>query len=93
VCIGCQILSNRKLGQIKFHSPETHLLAWLKKTKVFIESDSLRTERPVTVGYFTKLDPTITHLANLCEHLINQLMLIEIDADTAIELAPHLQST
>jgi len=93
VCIGCQILSNRTLGQIKFHSPNTNLLAWLKKAKVFIESDSLGTERPVTVGYFTKLDPTITHLANFREHLINQLMLIEIDADTAIELAPHLQST
>jgi len=93
VCIGCRVLSNRTLGNIKFHSPETHLLAWLKKAKVFIESDTLGIERPVTVGYLTKIDPTITHLANYREHLTNQLLLIEIDADTAIDLAPHLKST
>jgi len=62
-----------------------------KKAKVFIEADTLSTERPTTVGYFTKIDPTITHLTNFRAHLINQLMLIEIDADTAINLAPHLK--
>jgi len=93
VCIGCHVLSNRRLGHIKFHSPENHLLSWLKKAKVFIEADSLGTERPITVGYFTKIDPTITHLANFREHLVNQLMLIDIDAETAIELAPHLKAT
>jgi len=91
VCIGCHVLSNRTLGNIKFHSPEQQLLTWLKKAKVFVESDSLGTERPVTVGYFTKIDPTITHLPNLQEHLINQLLLIELDADTAVNLAPHLK--
>jgi len=92
VCIGCHVLSNRTLGNIKFHSPESQLLTWLKKTKVFVESDCLGTERPVTVGYFTKIDPTITNLANFQEHLINQLMLIELDIDTAVELAPHLKT-
>ncbi len=91
VCIGCHVLSNRTLGNIKFHSPEQQLLKWLKTAKVFVESDSLGTERPVTVGYFTKIDPTITHLPNLQEHLINQLLLIELDADTAVNLAPHLK--
>jgi len=41
VCISCYVLSNRSLGNIKFHSNENHLLAWLKKAKLFIESDSL----------------------------------------------------
>jgi len=91
MCIGCNVLSNRTLGNIKFHSAENHLLAWLKKAKVFVESDSLGTERPVTVGYFTKLDPTITHLANFNEHLTGQLMMIDIDVDTAITLAPYLK--
>ncbi len=91
VCIGCHVLSNRTLGNIKFHSKENQLLTWLKKNKVFIESDSLGTERPVTVGYFTHLDPTILHLPHFHEHLINQLMLIEIDTDTAIKLSPHLK--
>jgi len=91
VCIGCYMLSNRSLGSIKFQSNENHLLAWLKKAKVFIESDSLGIERPVTVGYFTKLDPTLTHLANFRDNLVNQLMLVEIDAETAVTLAPYLK--
>jgi len=39
----------------------------------------------------TKIALTITHLANFCDHLANQLMLVEIDADTAVALAPHLK--
>jgi len=93
VCIGCNLLSNRSLGNIKFHSTDSNLLGWLKKAKVFLEADSLGIDRPITVGYFTKIDPTVTHLANFREHLINQLLLIEIDAATAIDLAPHLKST
>jgi len=45
----------------------------------------------LAVGYFTKIDPTITHLANLNEHLVNQLMLIDIDVDTVLKLAPYLK--
>jgi len=91
VCIGCNVLSNRTLGNIKFHSTDNQLLAWLKKAKVFVESDSLGTERPVTVGYFTKIDPTITHLAHFNDHLASQLMMIDMDVDTAITLAPYLK--
>jgi len=91
VCIGCHVLSNRTLGNIKFHSPKQQLLTWLKKAKVFVKSDSLGIECPVTVGYFTKIDPTIMHLLNFHEHITNQLMLIEIDINTAIKLAPHLK--
>jgi len=91
VCIGCNLLSNRTLGSIKHRSTSNHLLAWIKKERIFVESDQLGTERPRTVGYFTKIAPDITHLANFQEHLMNQLMLIEMDADTAVELAPHLK--
>jgi len=93
VCIGCHVLSNRSLGNIKFKSNDNHLLAWLKKTRVFIEADSLGTERPVTIGYFTKIEPELTHLTNFREHLATQLMMIEIDAETAVSLAPHLKPT
>jgi len=44
VCIGCHVLSNCTLANIKFHSPKSHLLTWLKKAKVFIEADTLGTE-------------------------------------------------
>ncbi len=91
VCIRCNVLSNRTLSQIKFRSTDSHLLDWLKKERVFVESDSLGIERPITVGYFTKIAPDITNLANLREHLVNQLLLVEIAAETAIELAPHLK--
>jgi len=91
VCIGCTILSNRTLGKIKFNSQNNHLLAWLKQAQVFLESDSLGTERPTTIGYMTKIATDIVHLTNLRDHLANQLMLIEIDADTVVSLAPHLK--
>jgi len=41
ICIGCHVLSQRNLGNIKFQSNDNHLLAWLKKEHVFIELDSL----------------------------------------------------
>jgi len=47
--------------------------------------------RPVTIGHFTKIDPTITHLAHFRDYLASQLMMVEIDADTAVELAPYLK--
>jgi len=91
VCIGCHLLSNRSIGNIKFHSAENHLLAWLKKARIFIEADSLGTDRPVTIGYFTQIAATFTHLANFRDTLVNQLMLVDIDAATAVNLAPHLK--
>jgi len=92
VCVGCHLLTNRSIGNIKFHSAENHLLAWLKKERIFIEADSLGTDRPVTIGYFTKIAPSLTHLSNFRDYLIDQLMLVEIDADTAVSLAPHLKN-
>ncbi len=91
VCIGCHVLSNRSLGSIKFRSTDGNLLAWLKKEHIFLESDGLGIDRPVTTGYFLKIAPSLTHLANFRVHLENQLMLVDIDADTAVELAPHLK--
>jgi len=91
ICIGGYLLSNRSLGQIKFQSNDNHFLTWLKKTQIFIESDSLGVDRPITIGYLTKIDPDLTNLAFFRDHLANQLMLIEVEDDTAIALAPHLQ--
>jgi len=91
VCIGCQVLSNRSLSHIKFQSKEGHLLAWLKQQRIFLESDGLGTDCPVTIGYFTKIAADLTHLANFRDHLANQLMLVDIDSETAIALAPHLK--
>jgi len=46
---------------------------------------------PATIGYFTKIASTYTHLTNFCDHLINQLLMIEIDDATVIDLVPHLK--
>jgi len=91
VCIGCHVLSNHSLSNIKFCSPDGNFVPWLKCECIFLESDSLGIDCPVTIGYFTKITPTLTHLTNFCTHIINQLMLVDINAETAIDLAPHLK--
>jgi len=45
----------------------------------------------MTIGYFTKIEPTITHLTNFHEHLTSQLMMIDLAAETAVTFAPHLK--
>jgi len=91
LCIGCNVLSNQSLSNIKFKSNDGHLLAWLKQQRVFIESDGLGTDCPVTIGYFTNIAADLTHLANFCDHLANQLMMVDLDSAMAVELAPHLK--
>jgi len=91
VCVGCHVLSNHSLGNIKFQSPDGNLLAWLKKERIFFQSNMLGINRPVTIGYFTKIATTHMHLANFQDHLVNQLMLVDIDAALAVTLAPHLK--
>jgi len=91
VCIGCHVLSNQSLSNIKFCSPEGNLLAWLKKEHIFLESDDLGIDCPVTIGYFTKIAATFMHLANFHEHLANQLMLVDIGTELAVDLALHLK--
>jgi len=85
------MLSNCNISNIKFHSSEGNLFAWLKKERVFLESDKLGTDCPITIGYFTKIELTLTHLANFCDHLVNQLLMVDIEADTVVKLAPHLK--
>jgi len=92
VCIGCHVLSNRSLGNIKFRSQDAHLLAWLKKERIFLESNNLGIHRPTTIGYLTKIAGTYTHLTHFRDHLTNQLMLVDINDATVIALAPHLKS-
>jgi len=64
VCTGCHVFSNCTLSAIKFQSPGHHLLDWLKKERVFVESDSLGIDHLITIGHFIKITPEITHLTN-----------------------------
>ncbi len=45
----------------------------------------------MTIGYFTKIAPDLTHLTNFRNELVTQLSMIDIDAETAVTLAPHLK--
>jgi len=87
MCLTTKVLeiSNAKVMTVTF------LLAWLKKEHIFVESDSLGIDHPVTIGHFIKIAPELTNLVNFHGSLVNQLMLIDINADTAIVLAPHLK--
>ncbi len=91
VCIGCHVLCNCSLSNIKFQCPEGNLLAWLKKEHIFLESNNLGIDHPVTIGYFTKIVANLMHLANFHDHLANQLMLVDLDAELAVNHAPHLK--
>jgi len=91
ICVSCHLLSNQSLSSIKFKSMNNHLLAWLNQAQVFTESDSLGTACPATISYLTKIATDITNLPNLYNHLVNQLMLIELNPATTISLAPHLK--
>jgi len=91
VCIDCHVLSNGSLSNIKLCSPNRNLLTWLKKEQIFLESDSLGIDCPVTTGYFTKIAPSLMHITNFCEHLVNQLMLVDIEDNTVVEIVPHLK--
>jgi len=84
-------MSNRSLGNIKHKSADGYLLKWLKTERVFLESDGLGTDCLVTIGYFTKIAADLAHLMNFRDHLANQLLLIDIDTDTAVDLTPHLK--
>jgi len=86
------VLSHCPLNHIKFKSNENHLLAWLKKESIFVNSDSLGIKHPITISHFTQIATNILHLKNFREHLINQLMLIDLEADTAVKLAPYLKA-
>jgi len=44
------------------------------------------------IGCLTKIAPDLTHLANLQNHIVNQMMLIDIDTNTALKLALHLKT-
>jgi len=91
MCIGCHVLSNCNLSAIKHKSKDNNLLVWLKKECIFVDSDSLGIECPITISHLTQLATDILHLQNFRDHLVNQLMLINITANKAIELAPYLK--
>ncbi len=92
VIIGCHLASDRTLKEIKFDSTSTtQFIDWLKKERIFAESDSLGVTRTATIGYLTKIHTRLTNRTTLKELIIDSFQDVHIDPDIACELDPSLQ--
>jgi len=91
VIIGCELLSERTMKDIKFDKTRPQFMNWLDREKVFIESDTLGVIKTTTIGYITKLHPLLTNRNTLKTLLQTALEEVVIDADLAVELNPDLK--
>jgi len=91
VIIGCDILSERTIQEIKFDHQKPQFLEWMKKSKIFFESDSLGVNKTTTVGYLTRLHLQLTNRGTLKQLLNVALEDIMIDPKLAVELNPDLK--
>jgi len=91
VIIGCNVLSERTIQEIKFDCQKPQFLEWMKKNKIFFESDSLGVNKTMTVSYLTRLHPQLTNRGTLKKLLSVALEDIMIDPKLAVELNPDLK--
>jgi len=91
IIIGCSMLSERTIQQIKYDGTTPQFMEWLKQKKTFLESDSLGVQKTSVVGYVMKIHPHYTNRATLKTLLQHALDDITIDPKIALELDPTLQ--
>jgi len=92
IIIGCYMMSERTVREIKFESTTTtKFLDWLAKEQIFIESDSLGISKTATVGYLFKIHPHLTRRTFLKPLLVDLLSDIVIPPALACELDPSLE--
>ncbi len=92
VIIGCTMMSERTVREIKFDTTQmTPFMEWLKKEKIFLESDSLGITKTATVGYLTKLHSKITNRTFLKPLLTDYLSDVILSPELACELDPSLK--
>jgi len=92
IIIGCKLLSERTMNEIKFDKAKPQFMEWLDKEKVFIEADSLGIHRTTTIGYITKLHPQFTNRKNIKTLLQTALTDVIIAPELAAELDPSLKT-
>jgi len=63
--IGCNILSKRTFRDIKFDKTKPQLLEWMKKEKIFVESNNLGFSKTMTIGYLMQLHPDFMNRTTL----------------------------
>jgi len=92
VVIGCQMLGERMIKEIKFDTNKLQFMKWLDTHKIYIESDSLGMTTTTTIGHLTKIHPHLTNRTNLKRLLLVTLEDIVIDATLAIDLDNSLKA-
>jgi len=94
IIVGCHITSNHTIREIKFDTTTNNkFIDWLKKEKIFVDSDSLGINKTVTIGYLLKLHNRLTNRTTLKEYLEEELNDVHIDPDLAVKLDPELKET
>jgi len=92
VIVGCHMMSDRSMHEIKFDTTTTtKFIDWLKQEKIFIESDLLGITKTTTVGYLTKLHPKLTNRTHLKRLLLSILEDVIIDPTLACKLDPTIK--
>ncbi len=93
VIVGCHMMSNRSMRDIKFDTTTTtKFIDWLKQEKIFIESDFLGITKTTTVGYLTKIHPKLTNRTHLKPLLLSMLEDVVLDPTLACELDPSIKT-
>jgi len=92
VIVSCYITSDRTLKEIKLDSMQTQkFLDWLKKEKIYADSDSLGVKKTATIGYLLKIHNCLTNRSTLKDSLLDELNLVVIDPELAVELDPSIK--
>jgi len=92
VTIGCHILSNKMITELKKSTLEDHtMMEWLTNNHVYLEVDSLGWEMIRTIGYFFNIHPRITHKTLFKANICDALEQVSITKDEVIKLDSRAQ--
>jgi len=91
VLIGCNLLCDCTIQDIKFDKKQPKFMDWLMEEKIFIEADTLGINKMTTIGYLTKLHTYYTNRTQLKHLLQTTLEDVTLDADLAVKLDPLLK--
>jgi len=91
VLIGCSLLCDRMIQDIKFDKKQPKFMDWLIEEKIFIEANTLGINKMTTIRYLTKLHTYYTNRMQLKHLLQTTLEDITLNADLAVKLDPSLK--
>ena len=92
VTVGCRILSNKTITELKKSTLEDHtMMEWLTNNHVYLEVDSLGRETIRTIGYFFNVHPRITHKTSFKANIRDVLEQVSITKDEVIKLDSRAQ--